>query len=45
MTDPITIRVNGTEHAVRAHPNTPLLYILRNDLGLKGARFGCGSGE
>ena len=45
MTDPITLRVNGTEHAVRAHPDTPLLYILRNDLGLKGTRFGCGSGE
>ena len=45
MTDPITLRVNGAEHSVRAHPDTPLLYILRNDLGLKGTRFGCGSGE
>ena len=45
MTDPITLRVNGAEHTVRAHPDTPLLYIIRNDLGLKGTRFGCGSGE
>ena len=45
MADAIRIRVNGAEHSVRAHPDTPLLYILRNDLGLKGARFGCGSGE
>jgi len=45
MTESIDIRVNGAQHTVRAHPDTPLLYILRNDLGLKGARFGCGSGE
>ena len=45
MVDAIKIRVNGTEHSVRAHPDTPLLYILRNDLALKGTRFGCGSGE
>jgi nicotinate dehydrogenase subunit A len=45
MAEAIKIRVNGAEHAVRAHPDTPLLYILRNDLGLKGTRFGCGSGE
>jgi nicotinate dehydrogenase subunit A len=45
MADAIKLRVNGAEHEVRAHPDTPLLYILRNDLALKGARFGCGSGE
>jgi nicotinate dehydrogenase subunit A len=45
MHDAIRIRVNGADHTVRAHPDTPLLYILRNDLGLKGTRFGCGSGE
>jgi nicotinate dehydrogenase subunit A len=45
MADAIKIRVNGAEHMVRAHPDTPLLYILRNDLGLKGTRFGCGNGE
>jgi nicotinate dehydrogenase subunit A len=45
MADAIHIKVNGTAHTVRADPDTPLLYILRNDLGLKGTRFGCGSGE
>ena len=45
MAESIALRVNGVEHAVRAHPDTPLLYVLRNDLGLKGTRFGCGSGE
>lgn len=39
------IRVNGVEREVRAEPSTPLLYILRNDLGLKGTRFGCGEGH
>ena len=38
-------RVNGVEREVRADPSTPLLYILRNDLGLKGTRFGCGEGQ
>jgi nicotinate dehydrogenase subunit A len=37
--------VNGVEREVRAEPSTPLLYILRNDLGLKGVRFGCGEGQ
>ena len=45
MADAVKIKVNGAEHAVRAHPDTPLLYVLRNDLGLKGTRFGCGNGE
>ena len=40
-----TINVNGSSHAVAAEPETPLLYILRNDLKLKGARFGCGHGQ
>ncbi len=39
------LRVNGVEREVRADPATPLLYILRNDLGLKGTRFGCGEGH
>jgi nicotinate dehydrogenase subunit A len=39
------LRVNGVEREVRAEPATPLLYILRNDLGLKGTRFGCGEGQ
>ncbi|MBV8032430.1 MAG: (2Fe-2S)-binding protein [Betaproteobacteria bacterium] len=39
------LRVNGASHEVQAEPKTPLLYILRNDLKLKGARFGCGAGQ
>lgn len=39
-----TLQVNGTAHEVRCEPDTPLLYVLRNDLGLFGTRFGCGLG-
>jgi nicotinate dehydrogenase subunit A len=45
MPERITLKVNGRDSEVAAQPNTPLLYILRNDLGLKGSRFGCGSGH
>ena len=38
------LKVNGASHAVQAAADTPLLYILRNDLHLKGAKFGCGLG-
>jgi nicotinate dehydrogenase subunit A len=41
----ITLNVNGRRHAVAAEPETALLYALRNDLKLKGARFGCGMGQ
>ena len=41
----ITLTVNGRSHAVSAEPETALLYVLRNDLKLKGARFGCGLGQ
>lgn len=44
MPEPITLNVNGAQHTVHAEPDTPLLYILRNDLKLKGAKFGCGLG-
>jgi nicotinate dehydrogenase subunit A len=37
--------VNGQPKEVEAEENTPLLYVLRNDLGLVGTRFGCGSGQ
>jgi nicotinate dehydrogenase subunit A len=37
-----TLRVNGRQHEVAATPDTPLLYVLMNELGLKGPRFGCG---
>ena len=39
------VEVNGAQHEVAAAPDTPLLYALRNDLGLAGTRFGCGSGQ
>jgi len=41
----ITLRVNGRDHDVDADPATPLLYVLRNDLGQNGAKFGCGLGQ
>ena len=41
-TGPATIRVNGKDHTVAASPDTPLLYVLRNEVGLTGPRFGCG---
>jgi nicotinate dehydrogenase subunit A len=39
------IEVNGRLHEVGAELETPLLYVLRNDLKLKGARYGCGLGQ
>ena len=41
----ITLRVNGKSHTVDVDPTTPLLYVLRNDLGMQGPRFGCGLGQ
>ena len=37
-----TITVNGRQHEVAAAPDTPLLYVLRNELELNGPKFGCG---
>jgi len=45
VTEPLRLTVNGVESELEASPDTPLLYALRNDLGLKGTRFGCGSGQ
>lgn len=39
------LSVNGQSHQIEADADTPLLYILRNDLGLNGPKFGCGLGE
>ncbi|HLL26095.1 MAG TPA: (2Fe-2S)-binding protein [Xanthobacteraceae bacterium] len=39
------LKVNGREHEVDADPDTPLLYVLRNDLALNAAKFGCGLGQ
>ena len=38
----ISLKVNGASRSVTAEPDTPLLYVLRNDLELNGAKFGCG---
>jgi nicotinate dehydrogenase subunit A len=42
MSDQLTIIVNGAPHIVEAAPDTPLLYVLRNELALNGPLFGCG---
>ena len=41
----ITLKVNGKSSVVEAEPNTPLLYVLRDNLSLHGPRFGCGLGQ
>jgi len=41
----VTLNVNGRAHTLDIDPETPLLYILRNDLQLNGPRFGCGLGQ
>jgi aerobic-type carbon monoxide dehydrogenase small subunit (CoxS/CutS family) len=41
----ITLEVNGRQQQVDADPATPLLYALRDQLGLNGAKFGCGMGQ
>jgi nicotinate dehydrogenase subunit A len=42
MVEHLVLKVNGREEAVSASGETPLLYVLRNDLGLNGPKFGCG---
>ncbi len=42
MANELTLTVNGAKHVVSAAPQTPLLYVLRNDLKLTGSRLGCG---
>ncbi|KPG01984.1 (2Fe-2S)-binding protein [Rhodopseudomonas sp. AAP120] len=42
---PVILTVNGTEHAFDLPRDTKLIYVLRNDLGLNGPKFGCGLGE
>lgn len=41
----VALKVNGRTHDVQADPRTPLLYVLRDDLRLNGAKFGCGLGQ
>jgi nicotinate dehydrogenase subunit A len=42
MTQSFTLSVNGTSHRIDADPDMPLLYVLRDDLGLNNPHFGCG---
>ena len=42
MAGELVIKVNGSLHTVQAAPATPLLYVLRNELGMHGPQFGCG---
>ena len=41
----ITLKVNGRTHTLDVDPTTPLLYVLSDDLELRGAKFGCGLGQ
>jgi nicotinate dehydrogenase subunit A len=41
----MNLRVNGQTHSVDIDPSTPLLYVLSDDLGLRGPKFGCGLGQ
>jgi nicotinate dehydrogenase subunit A len=41
----IALKVNGSEHLVEVDPDTPLLFVLNDELGLRGPRFGCGMAQ
>src|SRR6267378_2666482 len=41
----MTLKVNGIDHQINADPDTPLLYVLRDDIKLNAAKFGCGLGQ
>ena len=45
MPKPIEIEVNGKRYPVQYDPETPLLYVLRDELGLTGTKYGCGEGQ
>ena len=45
MTKSISLRLNGKTHTVEVEPDTPLLYVLRNDLQQNGPKYGCGLGQ
>jgi nicotinate dehydrogenase subunit A len=45
VTERFQLTLNGAPSTIEAEPDTPLLYALRNDLALKGTRFGCGNGQ
>lgn len=41
----MNLKINGRDHQVDAEPDTPLLYVLRDNLGLNAAKYGCGLGQ
>jgi len=45
MGEPLELEVNGKRHSVAADLETPLLWVLREELGLTGTKYGCGEGE
>jgi nicotinate dehydrogenase subunit A len=45
MTVRIALTINGQDQSLDVDPDTPLLYILRNDVRLNGPKFGCGAGQ
>lgn len=45
MPQQITVNVNGADHAITAEPDSMLLYALRDNMGLRGPKFGCGLAE
>jgi aerobic-type carbon monoxide dehydrogenase small subunit (CoxS/CutS family) len=45
MAKPIELEVNGKRYPVQYEPDTPLLYVLRDELGLTGSKYGCGEGQ
>ncbi len=45
MTESFVLTVNGAKRQVTAEPDTPLLYVLRNDFELNGPKYGCGFGQ
>jgi len=45
MATPMELEVNGKRYPVRYPPDTPLLYVLRDELGLTGSKYGCGEGQ
>lgn len=45
MSKPMELEVNGKRYTVSYPPDTPLLYVLRDELGLTGTKYGCGEGQ
>lgn len=45
MAEPIELEVNGKKYAVHSDSDTPLLFVLRDELGLTGTKYGCGEGQ